>query len=75
MSNESEEGHKYPPNQAVESQNQCELLKNEEMDTLQKRVLTSGRLALHQYSIDISGTRRMEDYASGLRSSIYKGTN
>ena len=57
----------------MESQNQCGMLNNEEIDTIQKRALTSGSLALHQYSIDNSDIRSMKDYASGLRSSIYTG--
>ena len=63
MENEEEYGYKDPPNKEVESQNQCERLNNEERDTQCKSVLTRGRLALHQYSIDTSFTRSMEYYA------------
>ena len=75
MENEEEEGHKYPPNQELESQTQCGRLDNEERDTLLQSVLTSGRLDLHQDSTDTSDTRMMEDYASVLRSIISTGTH
>ena len=70
MENEEEKEHKDPPNQEVEIQTQCGRLKNEERDTLWQIVLASGRLYLNQDYTDTGGIRRMEDYESGLRSSI-----